>query len=317
MIPSAALFLAALAATAHAADPWAGCAVDQAGFTTRISCGAVTLIVVEGAETELAARLSAHLAAQAERGGGGEAQSEQTALQSTEGLLPASRTAWTPKGASGPTESWLTVAAPAPVGSVLVTCKAPVSSPDADERCDAQVRQVAKSGLPPAARGLIPSQGGDWADVEAKVGRSLPSLLGCETQARGSSLVHLCGDGVLAVALIPSPRSGGEVWQRQFLDGVLGGLPRDHVVGSEDTVPCQLAGTETTCTRVHVDEGDDEASWVVSGGAQGVGSYYTAICTYPDVGYALPQYCRALFGDVPPTPQVAEETGRRRRRGPG
>jgi hypothetical protein len=190
-----------------------------------------------------------------------------------------------------------------------------VISPTTAERCDAQVREVVNEGLPERLRGFVASQGGDWAEVEAKVGLPIPSLVGCQVQARKSSLVHLCRDGVLAVALIPSLKSGGKVWQRQFLDGVLGGLPADQVVGKEDSVPCQLVGVETPCTRVHVTDGDGDTSWVISAGAQGAQSYYTAVCTYTDQGIALPGYCRSLFGEVPPMPEPSEADSKRHRSG--
>ncbi len=297
---------------AQASDPFEGCVALEAGITTRLECGHVVLTVVEGDETHLPSRLGAHLNRQREQTQG-ELENQQTALQSSQGLLPAMRTELTPKGSIAPTESWLTAAAPSPLGSLLLSCHAPAISPETVGRCDDLVRRVANYGLPEHLRGLVSSQGGDWAAVEAKVGRALPSVVGCDTQIRNSSVVHLCESGVLAVALIP--RSGGEVWQQRFLDGVLGGLPADLVVGEEDSVPCQVAGEETTCRRVHVADGNGEPGWVISAVAQGAHSNFTAVCTYPDLGFALPLYCRSLFGDVPPAPAADESSSRRRKSG--
>lgn len=297
---------------AWAADPFDGCTVALAGTTTRLDCGPVSLTVAEGAETDLTTRLNAHLAGQ-DAQTPGLVVHEQTALQSADGLLPAARTQVTPPGAKAPAEAWLTAAAPSSVGSVVVACQATVIGPQTAELCDAQVRRVATSGLPAPLRGLVGSTGGAWGAVEAKVGQPVPGVVGCEVQARGSSLVHLCAEGVLAVALIPSPRQGGEVWQQQFLDGVLGGLPEGRSPGIEDSVPCVLGGVETACKRVRVTDPDGDASWVISAGAQGVGSYYTAVCATPDLAATLPLYCRSLFGEQTPRPPAAESEGRRRR----
>jgi len=305
------VLLVAWPVQAHAQEPFAACTVAAAGIATELSCGLETLTVTEGGETELSARLASHLS---ELGSRGAIESQQTALQSQDGLLPAARTQVTPSGSAAPESSWLATAVPSPMGSLLVACRSPGTSTEGVERCDALVQAVVRAGLPQALRGLTGSNGGDWAGVEAKVGRPIPRSLGCETQARSSSLVHLCDDGVLAIALIPAPRSGGATWQRQFLDGVLGGLPSDQDVGAEDTLPCQLASQETTCTRVAVTHGDGGRSWVISAGAQGAESYFTGVCAYPDLGFALPLYCRSLFGDVPPSPPVAESSGRGRRR---
>ncbi len=303
--------MAAGPGVAQASDSFEGCAVVEAGVTTRVECDHAVLTVIEGPEADLPAVLGSYLSKQREQTGG-VAASQQTALHSSSGLLPAARTEWTPKGSSVPTESWLTAAAPSATGTVLVECRATIISPERTEQCNERVRRVATSGLPDHLRGLVESQGGDWAAVEAKVGRPIPGVVGCESQIRSSSVFHLCEDGIVALALIP--RSGGEVWQQQFLDGVLGGLPSDHVVGDEDSVPCQVADQETTCRRVQVTDKDGGTSWVISAVAKGTQSTFTAVCTYPDLEFALPLYCRSLFGTAPPAP-AEEDSSRGRRSG--
>ncbi len=301
------------AATAQAQDPFSACTVEQAGLETRLACEGVELTVTEGGEADLTARLGAHLTSLSESARG-HGTSERTAVAAGGEMLPAARIAWTERGAAAMTHSWLSTAAPAPLGSLLITCSVAVGDKEGSGRCDELVREVAVGGVPEAMRGFVAGEGADHLGVEAQVGLPLPGVLGCQTQARSSSVAHLCEDGVLAVALIPNPRSTGDVWQRQFLDGILGGLPKDQRAGSEDTVPCTLAGTETTCIRVHVSHDDGDRSWVYSGVSAGAKGHFTAVCAAPDHGFALPLYCRSVFGDTPPKPPPAEGKKKKRRK---